>query len=120
MKILIIDDEQGILDMYSQYLVANNHAVFTALDGEKGIKAAHDNKPEVIFLDIIMPKYNGLDVLQNIKKDEELKNIPVYLLTNLPEESSGGKATELGAAGYLFKADNEPRNLLDVINKINK
>jgi CheY-like chemotaxis protein len=61
---------------------------------------------------------NGLDVLKNIKEDPDLKNIPVYLLTNLPEECSGTKAKELGAAGYLVKAQNEPKVIVDVIRGI--
>ena len=115
MKVLIIDDEKGILKMYSDYLTMNGITMIQATDGQTGIKMAKEQKPDVILLDIIMPKYNGLDVLNDIKKDDELKKIPVFLLTNLPEESSGDKAKELGATGYLVKAQYEPKMLLDVI-----
>jgi CheY-like chemotaxis protein len=115
MKVLIVDDESGILKMYSEYLSSQGFEVITSPNGEEGIKIAKEQKPEVILLDIIMPKLNGLDVLKNIKQDPDLKNIPVYLLTNLPEECSGQKAKELGAAGYLVKAQNEPKVIADVI-----
>ena len=115
MKVLIIDDEKGILKMYSQFLKNAQMEVLTALDGETGMKMAKEQKPAVILLDIIMPRYNGLDVLRDIRKDPSLKDLPVLLLTNLPEESTGDKAKELGASGYLVKAEYEPKMLVDVI-----
>ena len=115
MKVLIIDDEQGVLKMYGDYLKMEGIEPLTASDGQKGIQLAKEQKPDVILLDIIMPRYNGLDVLKDMKKDEELKNIPIFLLTNLPQESSGDKAKALGANGYLVKAEYEPKMVLDVI-----
>ena len=115
MKVLIIDDESGVLKMYAQYLQSDGIEVIQAQDGTAGVKMAKENKPDVILLDIIMPRYNGLDVLKDIKHDPELKSTPVFLLTNLPVESSGEKAKELGASGYLVKAEYEPKMILDVI-----
>ncbi len=120
MKVLIIDDEKGVLKMYSECLNMGGVETLTAPDGEAGIKMAKENKPDVIFLDIIMPKFNGLDVLRDIKNDPDLKNTPVFLLTNLPPESSGSKAKELGAAGYLVKAEYEPKMLLDIVKSAAK
>jgi DNA-binding response OmpR family regulator len=115
LKVLIIDDEKGVLKMYNEFLTANNIEVFQATDGQTGIKLAKEQKPDVILLDIIMPRYNGLDVLKDLKADPDVKNIPVFLLTNLPAESSEDKARELGAAGYLVKAEYEPKMVLDVL-----
>jgi len=115
MKVLIIDDEKGVLKMYSDYLKMDKIETLVASDGQQGIQMAKEQKPDVILLDIIMPRYNGLDVLKDIKKDPELQKIPVFLLTNLPQESSGDKAEELGAAGYLVKAEYEPKMVLDVV-----
>jgi len=70
------------------------------------------------LLDIIMPNINGLDVLKMLKIRDETKNIPVYLLTNLPQEASGEKAKELGAAGYMVKAEFEPQKLLEKIQSL--
>ncbi|MGA2666778.1 MAG: response regulator [Patescibacteria group bacterium] len=120
MKVLIIDDEKGVLKMYSECLNMGGVETLTAPDGETGFKMAKENKPDVIFLDIIMPKFNGLDVLRDIKNDPDLKNTPVFLLTNLPPESSGSKAKELGAAGYLVKAEYEPKMLLDIVKSAAK
>lgn len=115
MRVLIIDDERGVLKMYSEYLKTAGIEVVQAIDGQTGLKIAKVQKPDVILLDIIMPRYNGLDVLKDMKSDPEMKNIPVFLLTNLPEESSGEKAKQLGAAGYLVKAQYEPKMVVDVI-----
>ena len=115
MKVLIIDDEKPIVKMYEEYLKTADIDVVSALDGETGIGLAKAHKPDVILLDIIMPKLNGLDVLNKIKADPDIKNIPVFLLTNLPAECSGEKAKELGAAGYLVKAEYEPKMVVDII-----
>lgn len=115
MKVLIIDDEKGVLKMYSEYLQTGGIEALQATDGQAGIKMAKEQKPDVIFLDIIMPRYNGLDVLKDLKADPEIKSIPVFLLTNLPAESSGDKAKSLGAAGYLVKAQYEPKMILDIV-----
>ena len=120
MKVLIIDDEQELLKMYEQAFSNTGFTSILAENGEVGIKKAKDQKPDVILLDIIMPKMNGLDVLAEIKKDPEIKEIPVILLTNLPEECSGEKSKELGAAGYLVKAENEPDQVVESVKKIIK
>jgi CheY-like chemotaxis protein len=115
MKALIIDDEIGIIDLYMEGLSAEGIHVYGARNGIQGIEVAKKEKPDVILLDIIMPKMNGLDVLNKIKADPDIKNIPVYLLTNLPEEASGGKTKELGAAGYFLKANTEPKIIAQTI-----
>lgn len=120
MKVLIIDDEKGILSMYEEYLKGAGIEVITSSGGEGGLELAKTQKPDVILLDIIMPKMNGLDVLQTLKKLPETQSIPVFLLTNLPEECSGEKAKSIGAAGYLVKAEYEPKMVVDVIKNAKK
>lgn len=120
MKILIIDDEQGVLKMYSEILRAAGIETLTAPSGQEGMKIAREQQPAIIFLDIIMPRYNGLDVLKDLKNEANLKNTPVYLLTNLPKESSESKAKELGAAGYFVKAEIEPQVLVQKVKEIAK
>jgi twitching motility two-component system response regulator PilH len=114
-KILIIDDEPGILLMYGDRLKSSGHEAITAKNGDEGIEIAKKEKPDLIFLDIIMPKVNGLDVLKQLKSIAETKNIPVYISTNLPEDSSGIDAKKIGAAGYLVKAQIEPSQFDQII-----
>lgn len=115
-KILIIDDEKPILNMYSAALT--DFSVITADNGEEGLKIAKKEKPDLIYLDIIMPQLNGLDVLKNLKTDKMTSEIPVILLTNLPKEASADKAKALGAEDYFVKVDYEPEKLAEVTKKI--
>lgn len=115
MKVLIVDDEQSVLEMYGQRIKEEDFEVLTASDGQTGIDLAIKEKPDVILLDIIMPQLNGLDVLKILKEKPETKDIPVFLLTNLPQEASGEKAKQLGAYGYLVKAEYEPRAVVDTL-----
>ena len=116
-KILVIDDEEAVLKMYKEKLDSEGFETLTASDGTAGLELIRTKKPDLVLLDIIMPKYNGLDVLKDIKADGQIKTTPVYLLTNLPEDSSEDKAKALGAAGYFVKAHFEPQTLVDEIKK---
>jgi two-component system, OmpR family, alkaline phosphatase synthesis response regulator PhoP len=117
-KILIIDDEEPIIRMYSEPL--SDYNVLSAADGEAGLKVARSEKPDLIYLDIIMPKMNGLDVLKKLKESDETKEIPVILLTNLPEEASKDKAVALSAHDYFVKVNYEPDKLAEVTKEILK
>ena len=113
-KILIIDDEEPILNMYGEAL--SNHEVVYASNGEEGLEKARKEEPSLILLDIIMPKFNGLDVLDQLKNDKDTYQIPVMILSNLPKEASADKARDLGAAGYFVKAEFEPEKLASTVN----
>lgn len=115
-KILIIDDEEPILNMYGEAL--SGHEVIFASNGEEGLVKAQKEEPNLILLDIIMPKFNGLDVLDQLKNDKDTFNIPVMILSNLPKEASADKARELGAAGYFVKAEFEPEKLAKTVNSL--
>lgn len=115
MKILIIDDEQAILKMYAEQMHLMGVEAITAPDGPTGLRLAAEDKPDIILLDIIMPRLNGLDVLSQLKEDQETRNIPVFLLTNLPEECSSQKAKELGSAGYFVKAQYDPETIIEKV-----
>ena len=115
-KILIIDDEEPILKMYSAAL--SDHEVITAKNGEDGISLAEKEAPDMILLDIILPKLNGLDVLESLKNNQETSSIPVIMLTNLPQEASADKAKSLGAINYFVKAEFEPQKLATEIGKL--
>lgn len=110
-KILIVDDEQAILEMYAGVL-SEKHEVLTAKNGEEALKLAGEQIPALIFLDIIMPQENGLDVLAKLKQDKKTAGIPVVVLTNLPKEASSDKAQNLGAVDYLVKAEIDPSSIL--------
>lgn len=118
MKILIVDDEKLLLDLYHDILVESGFEVVMTTNAKEGIELAKRETPDVILLDILMPEMNGFDVAKILKSEDTTKNIPIYLLTNLPEESSSEKAKELGVSGYMMKAMTEPSKLANEMRNI--
>lgn len=118
LKILIIDDDEMMSRMYKKLLSFNGYVVEIAVDGKEGFKKANINRPDLILLDIIMPKMNGLDLLFKLKNDSKIKAIPVILLTNLGINEELKKAVEKGALGYVTKSDHEPSEVLKIVNRV--
>lgn len=81
--VLFIEDEAVMQKAVSEFLCAQGYAVLSALDGEAGVRAAKEKLPDLILLDIILPKKNGIDVLKELKQDAATMSIPVIVLTNL-------------------------------------
>jgi DNA-binding response OmpR family regulator len=104
--------------MYSTKFEIEGFQVVSADDGEKGLKEAKAENPSIILLDILMPKMNGFEVLENLKKEEATKNIPVILLTNLNQRDEIERGLALGANDYLIKAHFMPSEVVDKIKKV--
>lgn len=114
-NILLIEDEEMLANMYETKFKNEGFDIRKALDGETGLKMAAEAKPDIILLDIIMPKLDGFSVLKKIKENDKLKNVPVILLTNLGQDEDIKKGQTLGATGYLVKANLTP---IEVVNKV--
>ena len=104
-KVLIVEDEQTLLKTIEFTLKDKGYEVFVAMDGEEASKLIKEKKPDIILLDILLPKKNGLEVLQDMKEDPEVANTPVLLLTNLSDEESISQGVSMGARGYFVKSD---------------
>lgn len=117
-KILLIEDDPFLLKMYATKFELEGFKVITVDDGEKGIKAILNEKPNIVILDLMLPKINGFDVLKKIKENKEIKNIPVILLTNLSQRDEVKKGLALGAADYLIKAHFMPSEVVVKIKNI--
>jgi len=113
--ILFIEDESALQKTLGEVLRENNYEVISALDGEAGLKLAKTKKPDLVLLDLILPKLSGFEVLKQLKKDEKTKDIPVIVLTNLEGVRDVEKAMELGATTYLVKAN---YSLKEVVDKV--
>lgn len=111
-KILLIEDEVLNVKMYSTFLKAEGHQVISADDGEKGLRLVSEFQPDLIVLDIMMPKISGLDLLTRLRQDPKTKNIPVIVLSNLAEPEKAKKALALGAKEFLVKAKVDPRQVI--------
>lgn len=116
-KILFIEDEPTLQKTLGDALKGENYEIITASDGESGLKIAQTEKPDLILLDLILPKKDGFSVLQELKKDEALKNIPVIVLTNLEGTADVEKVLELGATTYLVKANYDLQEVLAKIKQ---
>jgi len=114
-KILIVEDESTLQKALAEFLTEEGFTVFSALDGEMGIELAKKEKPDLVLLDIILPKKDGYEVLEELKGGEETKNIPVILLTNLESPEDIDRAFEKGASTYLIKSNYK---LEEVVGKI--
>ena len=104
-KILVIEDEASLQETIGEYLTDEKFEVLSALDGAKGLELAKTEMPDLVILDIILPKMDGYTVLDEIKKDPKTKAIPVILLTNLESAEDVQKAFEKGATTYLVKSN---------------
>ena len=116
-RILIVDDDPEFVNATKAVLERRNHQVITASDGDEGLKKAKDEKPDLILLDIIMPTKDGFHVCEQLKKDSQLADIPVIILTSFAQYKGEtnipvSAGLELEAEGYLDKPVN-PEELLD-------
>lgn len=115
--ILIVEDDRFLARAYQSKLANAGFRLGTAYDGEEAIAMLGQEKPDLMILDIIMPKKNGFEVLQEIQNHPEWKTIPVILLTNLGQEEDRKKGQELGAVDYIIKADFSLQEIVTLIKK---
>jgi len=114
-KILIVEDEDFLIRTLQDNLVAEGYAVDIAKDGEEAIEKIGKKKPDLILLDLLMPKKDGFYVLEQMKKNPEWKLIPVIVLSNLGEDTSIKRALEMGADDYFVKSQHP---IQEVIEKV--
>ena len=117
-KILLIEDDPFLLSMYSAKFELEGFAVIAAVDGEEGWQKAQTVGPDIILLDIMLPKMNGFDVLEKIKSDPRTRDIPVILLSNLNQKDEIDRGFASGAADYLIKAHYMPSEVVSRIKQI--
>lgn len=119
-KILIIEDDSVFQQTIGEFLRTEGFEVFSAVDGEEGIRLTQKESPDLVLLDIILPKKNGYEVITELKKDPATKNIPIMLLTNLGGIQDVERALGLGATTYLVKSDYKLEEVVEKIKEILK
>jgi len=113
--ILIIEDDHELSSLYEQVLQDNGYIVITASDGESGFDCILDNKWDLLLLDIMLPKKDGLEILKELKEYNNWKKGKVLMMTNLNNLDIINTSFDLGADGYLIKSQTQPDVLLQEI-----
>lgn len=117
-KILIVEDDPLMSRMYQKIFTFEKYDVEMAGDGEEGFEKAKAIKPTIMLLDIMMPKMNGLEVLEKLKADPYTKSIPVIMLTNLAGQQDAEAALAKGAVKYIIKSEHEPKEVANMVKEI--
>lgn len=116
-KILIIEDETSLLEVYAEFLTSEGHEVLKASDGEAGLDLAITQDWDIMFLDVMLPKLDGLELLKRLVAKNQLVDRKVIMLTNIDNEPILSKSLSLGAVEYLSKAKVTPQTLDEYAKK---
>lgn len=116
-KILLVEDDKILLEMYRDKFTHEGFEVFTAVDGQEGIEEMKLVKPNVVLLDLIMPKVTGFEFLKLVKVDPTLNKIPILVLTNIFADAED-LVKNWGVKYFLLKANYTPENIVDKVKQI--
>ena len=111
-RIILVEDEPALQKSLGTFLRQEGYEVFSALNGEDGLKFSRNKAPDLILLDLILPKMDGFEVLQKLQEDKATKKIPVIVLTNLERMKDVDHAMVAGARSYLIKTNYNLRELV--------
>jgi CheY-like chemotaxis protein len=115
MNVLVIDDEKFVRNVFASELGQENISVTLAEDGEKGLKLAREKKPDVIVLDLILPKKDGFEVIGELRNIPELKHTLIYVFSGLAQEHDKQEALSLGVSAYFPKNQFTVHQVVDAI-----
>lgn len=117
-RVLIIEDDLTLRNVLAEFLGSEGFLVGVASDGEEGVNMIKSYNPDIVLLDIILPKKNGFEVLKEVKNSEGKLSVPFVLLTNLGSLDDIEKALELGATTYLVKGDYQVKEIVEKVKEI--
>ncbi|HBU06664.1 MAG TPA: response regulator [Candidatus Magasanikbacteria bacterium] len=116
----LVEDDTFLANIYKTKFEMEGFKITHSENGEAGLNDIKKKKPDIVLLDILLPKMDGFVVLQEIKKDPDTKDIPVILLTNLGQKDDVEKGLEMGASDYLIKAHFKPSEVVEKVREILK
>jgi CheY-like chemotaxis protein len=115
---LIVEDDPLMSRMYQKIFLLEKREVEVVGDGQQAWEKVHTRKPDIMLLDVMMPKMNGFELLDKMKADPDLKDIPVIMLTNLASDQDAETALLKGAVKYIVKSQYEPKQVVTMVNEI--
>jgi DNA-binding response OmpR family regulator len=116
-KILIVEDEKILRDMYAEKFSRAGFKVILAQDSQQGLKLAKKEKPDLILLDILLPKENGIFFLKQMRKDPQIAECEVVAFSNYDDPQTKKEAKELGVKGYLIKTNYTPKEIVEKVKE---
>ena len=117
-KVCIVDDEASIREIYETALRQSGFDVVTAIDGEDGYRVIVSEKPDIVLVDIMMPKIDGIALMKALKADESMSRIPLVVMTNVDDQSVVKKVGKIDVAFYLIKSLFEPKKVVAIVEEI--
>jgi DNA-binding response OmpR family regulator len=115
MKLVIVEDEEALLGVLSEKMRKAGFEVLVARDGEEGMRVIEKSNPDLVLLDLILPKKDGFEVLLELKARQDLKMIPVIVLSNLDEDENLKKALRMGAEDYIVKTQHTVNEVVEKV-----
>jgi DNA-binding response OmpR family regulator len=115
-KVLIIEDDESFYNVCATAIKLKGYDVVHVADGSEAVQKITDENPDIVLLDIVLPGMSGLDILQNVKSIEEIKDTRIIMLTNFGTDANVNKAMELGAEDYIMKYNVVPNELADKVS----
>jgi len=116
--VFVVEDDPFILDIYTTKLRESGFSVESSSNGQDCIKKVQEVKPDLVLLDIVLPGLDGWEIIREIKKQGEFKDLPIVILSNLSQKQEVEKGLDLGAVKYLIKSNYTPGEVVDEIKDI--
>jgi len=116
-RILIVEDDPYIMRVYERKFQAEGFTIATAKNGEEGLEKVKEAKPDIILLDLVMPKKDGFEFVRELRKDDTYAKTPIIVLTNLGQEHDIERAQKLGISAYLLKSNQSIQDVFEMVQK---
>jgi len=117
-KVLIVEDEDIIVGLLEKKLTQEGYEVSIAYNGEEGMEKLRSVKPDIVLLDIVMPKKSGYEVMEEMSKDPELSKIPIIVISNSGQPVELDKAKNMGAKDWLVKTQFDPKEVVEKVRRL--
>lgn len=117
-KILLVEDDPFIVDIYASQLRGQGYVVDTACDGEMALEKIKNNYPDLLVLDLLLPKMDGWEVLKNVRQDPRAKTLKVMVISNLNQKDNAENISHFGVLKYFLKIQTSPEDISNAVKEL--